>query len=158
MHCKKGVTIIELVLVIIILVLLAVIAIWSTANVIKKAEAAQILGEFKAVYTGAVQLQNYYNVGTIQEFRQGEHYCQTVTDSEGTWYVIYGLNHREDKAEYSDRVVRKWGLDELKRSYQVLLDNDEIKIKYYNEEYVYVGDYRILNYSDVLALQESGAF
>ena len=117
--------------------MLAVIAIWSTANVVKKAEAAQIMGEFKSVYTGAVQLQNYYNVGTIEEFRQGEHYCKTVEDEKGTWYVIFGLNHRSDKIEYSDQIIRKWGVDELKRSYQVLF-GDEIEIKFYDNEYVYV--------------------
>jgi hypothetical protein len=123
----------------------------------KKAEAAQVLGEFKAVYTGAVQLQNYYNVGTLEKYEEGKHYCKTIEDERGTWYVIFGLNHRNDKIEYSDQVIRNWGVDELKRSYQVLLD-DEIDIKYYDGEFVYVGDYRVSEYKDILALQESGAF
>jgi prepilin-type N-terminal cleavage/methylation domain-containing protein len=160
MKNKKGLTIIELVIVIIILVLLAVIAVWSTSNIIKKAEASSVYGEFKAVYAGAVQLQNFYNAGTIEEYEIGEDYCKKIEDEDGTWFVIYGLNHMVDKMasgdRYSENVIKKWGLDELKRSYQVLF-GDNIVVKYLDGEYTLVGGYKVTSYDDILALLESGA-
>jgi len=160
MKHNKGVTIIELVVVIIILVILAVIAIWSTANTVRKAEAASVFTEFKAVYNGAIQLQNFYNAETLEEYRIDHEYCNKFQEDGKTWYIIYGLNHKDDKIasgdRYSDEVIKNWGVDELKRSYEVTLDG-EIKIRLYNNEYVTVGGYIVRSYDDILTLQESGA-
>ena len=159
-HNNKGVTIIELVVVIIILVILAVIAIWSTSNIVRKAEATAVFTEFKAVYNGAIQLQNYYNTETLDEYRIDHEYCNKFHEDGKTWYVIYGLNHEDDKIasgdRYSDQVINTWGLDELKRSYEVTLDG-EIHIRLFNNEYVTVGGYIVRSYDDILTLQESGA-
>jgi Tfp pilus assembly protein PilE len=153
---KKGLTIIELVVVIIILILLAVIAVWSTSNIMKKAESASIYAEFKAVYSSAIQLKNYYNAETIDDYQEGRDYCASLLDADGRrWYVVYGLNHTDD-GRYNEAVIKNLGMDELKRSYQFTLD-DEVVLRYYNDEYTTVAGYRVRTYEDILALQESGA-
>jgi hypothetical protein len=126
-----------------------------------------VFQEFNAVYKGAMALQTFYNSGAIDEYVQGEHYCTSHTTVENgvekTWYTIYGMDF-DGTTYYNipgneniyDKIVSNWGIDELKRSYDVYFGK-EIEVKYSNGNYVQVGEYKIHSYSEVRTLQESGA-
>ena len=156
MKNQKGVTLIELVIVIIILILLAVIAVWNTQNTISRAEAATIISEFKSVYEAASTMKDLYNSG--HDLFEGKDYCEKVTRSDGEWYVVYGIQDYttdESTNKYNEKVVKEFlGIDELKRSYEFKISEDDtnssdVEVRYYGNRYVTVSGYDIKTYEDI---------
>ena len=164
---NKGITMIEIVIVIIILILLAVIAIWNSWPSYLKGEGTNILREFKSVETGAIMIRNIYNTNPDFELEPNVHYCEKYTITSGdnsgdVWYTIYG---RDDSGEswYEGKdgvfktIINNWGLDDLKRSYDIKIDGD-LEIKFSNGNYVEINNFKVYSYEDLKSLLESGAF
>lgn len=146
---NKGITIIEMVIVVLILILLAIIALWSSQRVTLESEATVVYAELKAMYTGVLKIQQEYNLDIIDEYESGEHF--NVPDpSENGWYIIYGLNDDH----YNKNVIENLGLDEIKRNYRVNFDTGEVE---FLDGPVLVGEYKIDSYEDIVTLMESGA-
>lgn len=172
MKNNKGITMIEMVIVIIILILLAVITVWNTRSSYLKAEGANIYTEFVQLRKGAEMLLTFYNTGSLEDYQQGVHYCTKYEDSNGkTWFTLYGqdelgqtwYNARDaespDKGKNIFKAVKDaWGLDELKRSYDVFISDDKVEIKFSDNRYVEINNYKVYSYDDIKVLQESGAF
>ena len=166
MKNNKGITMIEIVVVIIILIILAVIAIWNTWASYLKAEGTSILTEFESVEKGAIMLETFYNTDENFEFVQYEHYCEVdIDDSGDAWYVIYGKDYVGDAwynaVPYGDEVyetiIRNWGLDNLNRSYEVNFGK-KIRIRFANDNYLELNNFKVYSYDDIKSLRESGAF
>ena len=169
MKNNKGITMIEIVVVIIILILLAVIAIWNTTASYVKAEGTNLLSEFKSIEEGAIMLETVYNTRDNFELVENEHYCKKYVVSSGdnsgdVWYTIYGrdtvgenwYNAQSDKSIFKT-VINNWGLDDLKRSYEVKFGK-KIEIRFAEGNYVELNNYKIYSYDDIKTLRESGAF
>ncbi len=159
---KKGVTIIELVVVIIILILLAVIAILNTKPTQEKAEYTAILSEFKAVYTAVNTIKDMYNQG--YDLVEGVDYCTTANYGSGeVWYVVYGLqdyNSDESLNKYNEEIVMKrYGVDELKRSYEFrilnsnVINQDDVEVRYYDGRVANVAGFDVRTYEDVKSIK-----
>lgn len=144
---NKGVSMIELVIVIILLMLIAAFAIFSTETTNLQAEATLLYTEMKAVKAGIRAVNQDYNYGIIKEIKEGEHYNRKSDD--GEWYVIYGIG----SAEYSPTIIENINVDELKKTYLVKFDTGDIKL----EEPVAIGEYKIETYEDIETVMESGA-
>ena len=167
MKNNKGITMIEIVVVIIILILLAVIAIWNTWASYLKAEGTNIYNEFKSLERGASTLETIYNTNEDFELKQYEHYCETKSgDVSGeVWYVIYGHDYAGDAwyggksngEEIYQKILDNWGIDNLNRSYEITF-NDGIKIRYANNNFVELNNFKVYTYEDIKSLRESGAF
>lgn len=148
---NKGITIIEMVVVVLILILLAIVALWSSQRVTLESEATIVYGEFKAVHTGVLKINQEYNLDIIEDYTVGEHFNSSYTDDNGKkWYVIYGMND----SHYDEDIIKNLGLDELKRNYKVNFETGEVE---YLDGYVKVGEYEIDSYEDIQTLMESGA-
>lgn len=146
---NKGFTIVEMVVVVIILILLAIIAIRSSKRTSLQAELANIQTEMSAVRTGVLKIHSEYNNGTIDDYTSGEHYNAIMTESDNTWYVIYGMNN----PEYSKEIMENYGLSELKKDYRV--DFDTAEVEFLNGP-VKIEEYEITSYEDLMTLIESG--
>ena len=111
----------------------------------EKAEAAAVISEFKSVYTSVNAMKDMYNAG--YDLHSGEDYCE----KSGDWYIIYGL---QDGAKYNEEIVTKHlGMDELKRSYEFKINEDEfnsdVQVRYYDGRYTIVSGYNIRTYDDL---------
>ena len=163
MKNKKGITIIELVVVIIILVLLAIIAIWNTNGTIRRAEAATIMNEFKAIYSAATVIKENYNNFIDYSPEPGLNYCEITPDPSGDWYTVYGVEALKDedtKAKFNDTVITEGlGIDELKRSYDFRWrDNNgndlkDIEVRFHDGKMVDVAGYRVRTYEELQAVR-----
>lgn len=142
---NKGVSMIELVIVIILLIMIASFAIFSTKTTNLQAEATLLYTEMKAVRQGVLAISQDYNYGIIDSINEGEYY--NVQD--GEWYVIYGIGEEE----YSPEVVQNLNIEDLKRTYLVKFDTAEVKL----EKPVTIGEYKINTYEDIETVIESGA-
>lgn len=150
---KKGITLIEMVIVVIILIILAITALWSTKQITSKAEADMLLAELKAVYTGVLKIRQEYNLENFENYTQGEHYNDVLTDASDNvvddWYVIYGM----DDVRYDKKIIRNLGVDELKRNYKVNFEEADVE---FLDGPVTIDKYEINSYEDMKTLQESG--
>jgi len=147
---NKGITIVEMVVVVLILILLAIIALWSSQRVSLESEATVIYAELKAVHTGVLKIQQEYNLEIIDGYTSGEHYTGLDIDAEGRrWYVIYGL----DDPNYDEDIVENLGVDEIKRNYKVNFETGEVE---FLDGPVTIGEYKINSYDDMVTLKESG--
>lgn len=148
---NKGITIIEMVVVVLILILLAIVALWSSQRVTLESEATVVYGEFKAVHTGVLKINQEYNLEIIEDYTAGEHYNSSYTDENGkTWYVIYGMND----THYDEDIIKNLGIDEIKRNYKVNFETGEVE---YLDGSVKIGEYEVDSYEDMQTLMESGA-
>ena len=144
---NKGVSMIELVIVIILLIMIAVFAVLSTNTTTLQAEATLIYTEMKSLKKGIQTVSQNYNYGIIDSIDEGVHY--NVMSEDGEWYVIYGVS----EVEYSPQIIKKLGLEELKRTYLVKFETGEIQL----EEPISLGEYKIKTYEDIDTIMESGA-
>ena len=142
---NKGVSMIELVIVIILLIMIAAFAIFSTKTTNLQAEATLLYTEMKALYGGIRAVYQDYNYGIIDELEEGKHYNK----KDGEWYVIYGIS----EPEYSPEIIENINVDELKRTYLVKFETGEIKL----EEPATIGEFKIQTYEDMETVMESGA-
>ncbi|MBO5179419.1 MAG: hypothetical protein J6B87_03640 [Clostridia bacterium] len=142
---NKGVSMIELVIVIILLIMIAAFAIFSTKTTNLQAEATLLYTEMKALKEGILAVQQDYNYGIIDEIKEGKHYNTTS----GDWCVIYGIN----EPEYSPTIIENVNVDELKRTYLVKFETGEVKL----EEPATIGEYKIETYENIETVMESGA-
>ena len=142
---NKGVSMIELVIVIVLLIMIAAFAIFSTKTTNLQAEATLLYTEMKALYGGIRAVYQDYNYGIIGEIEEGKHYNK----KDGEWYVIYGIS----EPEYSPEIIENINVDELKRTYLVKFETGEIKL----EEPATIGEFKIQTYEDMETVMESGA-
>ena len=140
---NKGVSMIELVIVIILLIMIAAFAIFSTKTT--NLQATLLYTEMKALYGGIRAVYQDYNYGIIDELEEGKHYNK----KDGEWYVIYGIS----EPEYSPEIIENINVDELKRTYLVKFETGEIKL----EEPATIGEFKIQTYEDMETVMESGA-
>ena len=127
MSSKKGVSLIELVIVVITLIIIASFTVFSGKDSIEKAEAAEIFSEItnvkKAVNGVIVQmdLEDKYN----DEEWLSKFY--NIKDSD--WYEIYGMDMEDEYHTPKSNDVRKnLDLDSLKRSYKVNFTTGDVKL------------------------------
>ena len=165
MKQNKGITMIEIVIVIIILILLAVIAVWNTRTPYNKAEGTNVYMEFKTLRNAAEMLITFYNTESLDDYVEGVHYCEKYTDPSGdVWFTLYGQDepgkewYASHDPDIYEKILDAWSLDELKRSYDILLDDKNVQIKYTDGRYVEVNNYKVHSFDEIKALQESGAF
>lgn len=142
---NKGVSMIELVIVIVLLIMIAAFAIFSTKTTNLQAEATLLYTEMKALREGIRIVYQDYSYGIIDEIEEGKYY----NTMDNGWYVIYGIND----PEYSPTIIENINVDELKRTYLVSFETGEIKL----EEPVKIGEYKIETYEDMETVMESGA-
>lgn len=142
---NKGVSMIELVIVIVLLIMIAAFAIFSTKTTNLQAEATLLHTEMKALYGGIRSVYQDYSYGIIDDFEEGKHY----NSKDGEWYVIYGIS----EPGYSPEIMENIGVDELKRTYLVNFETGEIKLA----KPVNIGEYKIETYRDMETVMESGA-
>ena len=150
---NKGITLIEMVIVVIILVLISIIAIWSSKGTNLKAEASVYFSEMKAVYTGVLKIKQEYDLENFEEYISGEHYNTPLTDDSDNviqdWYVIYGM----DDPRYSEEIMENYGINELKRNYKVNFNTTDVE---FLDGPVRIGEYEIKSYDEMKTLRESG--
>ena len=147
---NKGITIVEMVIVVMILILLAIIAIWSSKRTSSQAEAAMIYSELKAVYTGVIKVKQEYELEVFEDYKAGEHYNSKTTSPSGdVWYTIYGIND----PRYDEDILDNLGVDELKRNYIVNYDTTEVE---FLDGPVKIDEYEVNSYEDMKTLMESG--
>ena len=151
---NKGITIIEMVIVILILILLAIVTIWSSKETGLKAEATVLYGELKAMHTGVLKIQQEYNLEIFDDYTKGVHYNDEYRDASDNivddWYIVYGIDH----AGYDEEVVGQLGLDEIKRNYKINFEDAKVE---FLDGGVMLGEYKINSYEDMVTLMESGA-
>lgn len=147
---NKGLTIVEMVVVVLILILLALIGIWSTKGTNTKAEATLIYSELSAMHKGVLKVRGEYNAEIIDNYTQGVHYHGQITDASGdVWYTIYGI----DDPNYNETILYNLGIDEIKRNYKV--DFDDAKVEFLDGP-VKIDEYEVNSYEDMKTLMESG--
>lgn len=150
---NKGITIIEMVIVVLILILLAVIAIWSAKKTSLEAEAALISTELKAVHTGVIKIKQEYELQNFEDYTPGEHYNVELTDDADNvvpdWYVIYGISD----TRYNEKIMQNLGVDELKRNYKVNFETSDVE---FLDGPVMIGEYEVNSYDDMVTLMNSG--
>lgn len=142
---NKGVSMIELVIVIAILIMIAGFAILSTKTTNLQAEATLLYTEMKALKTGVLAVKQDYDYGVIDSIPKGKYY----NDIENDWCIIYGVS----ELEYSEEIIKNLSLDELKRTYLVDYETGDVKLR----ESVKIGDYKIETYDDIEKIIKSGA-
>lgn len=142
---NKGVSMIELVIVIVILIMIASFAIMSTKTTNLQAEATLLYTEMRALKTGVLSVKQDYDYGIIDSIDKDKYY----NDVEDDWYIIYGVG----ELEYSEEIMKNLSLDELKRTYLVDYETGDVKL----QESVTIGDYKIETYDDIEKIIKSGA-
>lgn len=150
---NKGITIVEMVIVVLILILLAIIALWSSKRTSVEAEAALIFSELKAVHTGIIKIKQEYELENFEDYTAGEHYNTELTDASDNviddWYVIYGI----DDSRYNKKIMQNLGVDELKRNYAVNFNTSEVR---FLDGPVKIYEYEVNSYDEMKRLMESG--
>lgn len=150
MKNNKGITIVEMVVVVLILILLAIISVWSSKRTNVQAEATMIYSELNAMHKGVLKIRSEYNNEIIDAYTSGEHYNTQIVDSDNdVWYVIYGMGNDN----YSEKIMNNLGIDEIKRDYKVNYDTAEVE---FLNGPVKVDEYEINSYEDIKTLMESG--
>lgn len=163
---KKGVTIIELVVVIAILILIAIIAIFNVNKPWLESQAMAYNEEFRALYTSVATIQAQYNMGNI-ELEEGKYYYSSTNESGEIWYSVYGMNYLNtstdpDFISDNENIVKNLGLNGLKLSYEYKLrntkeDKDEIQIRLLGGDYIELKGYKIRTFDELTELLNSGA-
>ena len=146
MKNSKGVTMIELVIVMIIIVLIAGFAVFNGRSSIDKAEVAEIYSEISNVKSAVNGVMVQMN---LEGKEKDNGWLTSFYNASGDgWYEIYGA----EKSEYATSDVRKnLGLDEIKRSYQVNFETGEVQLSVP----VQLFDRTVQTYDDIRALAES---
>ena len=152
---KKGISMIELVIVLVLMRMIAAFAIFSTASSHLKAEATMLKTEMNNVKKALILVYQKYETQMIDEIegQEGVLYNEPLKDNSGTivedWYVIYGM----DSNKYSEEVIENLSLDELKKTYEVNFETKDVRLK----DSVTIGEYSIKTYEDLETVLESGA-
>ena len=176
---QKGVTLIQLVVLIIVLLIIVSFAIFSVDNITDEsiiareheslkevkigvdqtlnleAEATMLKTEMNNVKKALILVYQKYETQMIDEIegQEGVLYNEPLKDNSGTivedWYVIYGM----DSNKYSEEVIENLSLDELKKTYEVNFETKDVRLK----DSVTIGEYSIKTYEDIETVLESGA-
>lgn len=147
MNSNKGISMVELVIVIIIMILIAGFATFGGKSSLEKAEATEVYGEItnvKKAVNGVIAQMELEDGDT--DWLNG-YYDRVVNKDEG-WYEIYGIN----QDGYQNSLVRdKLNLDSIKRNYMVNYETGEVML---SEATTILGR-NVRTYESIRAIMES---
>ncbi len=153
MKQKKGVTMIEMVIVVLILILLAITAIWPGKKVQTEAELANLYSEFKALHAGTLKIKQEYDMGLIEKEDLSKLFYQDETREFllDDWHAVESIS----SGHYNEGLMEELGIEELKRNYEINIMEGDVRLL--AEEGEKIGEYKVRTYEDIVALNESGA-
>lgn len=171
MKNKKGVSMIELVLVIIIILIITTFAIFSGRESVEQATITEVYTEMQAIRNAA----NSFNVKKEidENFNSGDYYGQKVSElglSEIEFetaygisiesedfeklYIIYGIDTPDYKnSEYKYETVKNsYSFDNIKHTYLVNFEDVEVSLL----KSINIGDKRVRTFEEVRAFANNG--
>ena len=125
MNNKRGVSLIELALVMIIMIIIAAFAIFNGSNTVDKAEATEIYEEIDNMVkaTNGVIIQK--ELGNYDDEWLKDYYD---VDLGNNWYLIYGAKGLGESNYANSNVRKNIGMDTIKRDYRVNYDTGEVML------------------------------
>lgn len=150
MKNKKGVSMIELTIVIIIAILIIGFTVLNGLQTTDEAKITELYAEMKAVKNSLSPIQFELEYNDSFEFMQGIHYDRVLTIEEKTgiddadnYYLIYGSL---DKKDATARKVL--GIEDMKRTYLVNFETRDVILK----DPIKIGQNTIKTFDDVAEL------
>ena len=149
MKNNRGISLIELAIVIIILIIIAGLAVFSGKESVDKAEVTEIFAEvsnIKNAVNGVIVQMNLEEKENDSEWLKKFY---DTTTSEASWYEIYGMDKGEQY--YNSNVRKNLDMDTIKRSYKVNFTTGDVKLS----QSLKLLDTTVSTYDEIRALAES---
>ena len=160
MKNNLGVTLVELVVVIVILLIIATFAINSGVDTLDEADVTEVFVEMTSVKSALSSVALKKEIDPNIQIVQGEYYDalfsplvgvtygDNVLGNQEKWFVIYGIDNKE---EYDSSSVRGYlGLDTLNHTYIVNYETSEVELL----KPVTIKDLEVRTYSQVREIAE----
>ena len=120
---NRGISIVELVIVMIIMLLIVSFAVYSGIDSIKKAEATELFEEMNSIKEAIVSAKMKKEFEDLDDDWIKDFYDEELS---GDWYIIYGIND----TGYEESDVRKnLGLETIRRRYLVNFVEEDIMLE-----------------------------
>ncbi|MBQ9279776.1 MAG: prepilin-type N-terminal cleavage/methylation domain-containing protein [Clostridia bacterium] len=135
---NKGVTLVELAIVIIIILIIATFAVTSGRKTLDQADASEVYFEMNAMREAINKVTVKQDMDDNFSLTQGEYYDISFTPATGVsygdnvlgyqdeWYIIFGKDQGEF---YKDSKVKDWlGLDAINHTYIVNFNSSSVEL------------------------------